>query len=141
MNNRKLIQVKDVMKPEYDLVDGMDTVADILRNAKYAENKCFVVNTRHEHDEYGFVTLSDIATKVLARDKAPERVNVYEIMSKPVISVSKDMDIRYCARLFESFGLNRVPVIENNKVIGIIGYSDIVLRGLRDQLKAEDKEG
>ena len=61
-------------------------------------------------------------------------MNIYEIMSKPVVSVDPDMDIRYCTRLFDNFGLSRAPVVENKKVIGIVGYTDIVLRGLRDQL-------
>jgi CBS domain-containing protein len=76
------------------------------------------------------VLISDIARKVLAKDKAPERVNVYEVMAKPVISVDPDMDIRYCARLFDRFHLSRCPVVENGKVIGIISFTDMVLRGL-----------
>jgi predicted transcriptional regulator len=134
MSQREIIRVKDVMKPDFDLVDGMDTVADVLRNSTYAESKCFIVNMRHEDDEYGIVLLSDIAKKVLARDKAPERVNIYEIMTKPVIFVDPDMDIRYCTRLFENFGLSRAPVVDNKKVVGIVGYTDIVLRGVRDHL-------
>jgi signal-transduction protein with cAMP-binding, CBS, and nucleotidyltransferase domain len=122
------------MKAEFDMVEGMDTVADALRNSKYPEAKCFIVNTRHEDDEYGIVLLADIAKKVLAKDKAAERVNIYEIMTKPVISVDPEMDIRYCVRLFERFGLLRVPVVENKKVIGIVGYTDIVLDGIRDRL-------
>jgi CBS domain-containing protein len=59
-------------------------------------------------------------------------VNIYEIMSKPVVSVDPNMDIRYCARMFEQFGLSRAPVIENGKVIGIVSFTDIVLKGLTD---------
>jgi len=134
MTGKTIVRVRDVMKPNFDLVDGMDTVAQVLKNSEHAESKCFIVNVRHDNDEYGIVLLSDIAKKVLARDKSPDRVNIYEIMSKPVISVDPDMDIRYCTRLFENFGLSRVPVVENKKVIGIIGYTDIVLRGIRDRL-------
>ena len=134
MNSRKIIRVREVMKTEFDMVEGMDTVADVLRNSRHPETKCFIVNIRHEDDEYGIVLLSDIAKKVLARNKAPERVNVYEIMSKPVISVDPDMDIRYCTRMFENFGLGRVPVVEGKKVVGIVGYTDIVLSGVRDRL-------
>ena len=137
MNQRKIIRVRDVMKSEFDMVEGMDTVADVLRNSKYPQTKCFIVNVRHDDDEYGIVLLSDIAKQVLARNKAPERVNIYEIMSKPVISVDLDMDIRYCARMFENFGLSRAPVIENRKVIGVVGYTDIVLSGVRDKLLDE----
>jgi len=76
------------------------------------------------------VLISDIAKQVLATDRAPERVNVYEVMTKPVIAVDPEMDIRYCARLFEKFGLSRAPVIENRQVIGIISFTDMVLKGL-----------
>ena len=79
---------------------------------------------------YGIVLLADIARQVLARDKSPERVNVYEIMSKPVLGVSPDMDIRYCARLFDKFGLSLAPVIDQGKVVGLVSYSGLVLKGM-----------
>ena len=134
MSERSIVRVRDVMKPDFDMVEGMDTVADVLKNSKHADTKCFIVNIRHEDDEYGIVLLSDIAKNVLAKNKAPDRVNIYEIMSKPVINVDPEMDIRYCVRLFENFGLSRAPVVEHKKVIGIVGYTDIVLSGVRDRL-------
>ncbi|MCP4075786.1 MAG: CBS domain-containing protein [Gammaproteobacteria bacterium] len=134
MNNKTLIRVRDVMKKDYELVNSMETVAEVLKKGEFTETKCIIVDKRHDDDEYGLVMLSDIAKKVLARDKSPERVNIYEIMSKPVISVAPDMDIRYCARLFENFGLGRAPVVEDRKILGIVGYTDIVLRGIRDRL-------
>ena len=134
MNQKNVIRVKDVMKPDFDLVDGMDTVSEVLKRSEHPESKCFIVDTRHENDEYGIVLLSDIAKQVLARNRAPERVNIYEIMTKPVVSVDPGMDIRYCARLFENLGLGRAPVVDAGKVIGIVGYTDIVLLGIRDRL-------
>ena len=134
MSEKTIVRVRDVMKNGFDLVDGMDTVADALRASQHPESKCFIVNMRHDDDEYGIVLLSDIAKQVLAKDKSPERVNIYEIMTKPVISVDPEMDIRYCARLFENFGLSRAPVIDNKKVVGIVGYTDIVIHGVRDRL-------
>jgi len=130
MNDRTLIRVRDVMKPHVDMVDGMCTVKEALEKMQHVETKSLIVNKRHEHDEYGIVLISDIAKQVLATDRAPERVNVYEVMTKPVIAVDPEMDIRYCARLFEKFGLSRAPVIENRQVIGIISFTDMVLKGL-----------
>ena len=127
MNQQKIVRVRDVMKKNYDIVDGMTTVKDALKKMRYVETKCLIVDKRHEDDEYGIVLLSDIAKQVLAKDRAPERVNVYEVMSKPVIPVDPAMDIRYCARLFEKFGLSRAPVIEEKKVIGIVSFTDMVL--------------
>lgn len=133
MSSRKLIRVRDVMKQDYDLVDGMITVHDALEKMQHTDTKCLIVDKRHEHDEYGIVLLSDIAKQVLARDRAPERVNVYEVMSKPVITIDADMDIRYCARLFDKFGLSRAPVVDRSGVIGVVSFTDMVLRGMVEQ--------
>lgn len=130
MTSKKIVRVRDVMKTKFDLVDGVTTVADALRMMKHVENKSLIVDKRHEDDEYGFVLLSDIARYLIAKDRAPERVNVYEIMAKPVITVAPDMDIRYCARLFEKFGLSRAPVVECDKLVGIVSFTDMVLKGL-----------
>jgi predicted transcriptional regulator len=134
MKHGEMVRVKDVMKTQFDLIHGIETVADALRKAKHLETECLLVDRRNEDDEYGIVLLADIAKKVLGADKAADRVNVYEIMSKPVIAVDPDMDIRYCARLFERFGLTLAPVSQNRIVVGVVSYRDIVLRGLRDRL-------
>lgn len=127
---KKIIRVKDVMKQHVDIVDGKMTVMEALEKMKHVETKSLIIEKRDDDDEYGMVLLSDIAKHVLAKDRSPNRVNVYEIMSKPVISVDPNMDIRYCARLFEHFGLGRAPVIENRKIIGIVSFTDMVMKGL-----------
>ncbi|MET0028654.1 MAG: CBS domain-containing protein [Candidatus Thiodiazotropha sp.] len=129
MSEHKLVRVRDVMKADFDLVDGMDTVRNALERMMHVETKSLIVKKRHENDEYGLVTLSDIARQVLAKDRAPERVNIYEIMSKPALTVSPEMDIRYCARIFSRFELSRAPVVENGRIVGIVSYTDMVLKG------------
>ncbi len=130
MSEQQLIRVRDVMKTDFDMVDGMDTVAMGLEKMFHVETKSLIVKKRHTNDEFGMVMLSDIARQVLAVDRAPERVNIYEIMTKPVLTVSPEMDIRYCARIFSRFDLSRAPVVENGEVLGIVSYTDMVLKGL-----------
>lgn len=125
-----IIRVKDVMKSEVDVVDGMMTVGEVLKSMKYPDTRTIIVDKRHDDDEYGVVMFRDMAKKVLARDHSPNRVNIYEIMSKPVMSVGPEMDIRYCTRLFDNFGLSRAPVVKDGKIIGLVSYTDIVLKGL-----------
>lgn len=125
-----IVRVRDVMKAELDIVDGMLTVTEALKSMKYPDTRTLIVDKRHDDDEYGVVMFRDMAKKVLGRDQSPNRVNIYEIMSKPVLSVHPDMDIRYCTRLFDRFGLSRAPVIEHQKIIGLVSYTDIVLKGL-----------
>lgn len=130
MTQKNIIRVRDVMKTNFDFVDGKITVMEALQNMKHVGTKALIIKKRHEQDEIGMVLISDIAKNVLAKDRSPSRVNVFEIMSKPVISVQPDMDIRYCARLFESFGLARAPVVDCDNVVGIVSFTDMVLKGL-----------
>lgn len=128
--SRELITVREVMKTEFDCVPGMTTVAQALKTMEHRETKLLVIEKRDQYDEYGVVLISDIANQVLAANRSPQRVNVYEIMTKPALTVHADMDIRYCARLLHNVGLSRMPVLENGKIIGIVSYTDLVLKGL-----------
>ncbi|MEQ1622489.1 MAG: CBS domain-containing protein [Methylococcales bacterium] len=130
IEKRALIRVRDVMKTDYGSIDGVATVADALKLMKSLKTAVLLVNKRDENDEYGMINCGDIARHVLAKDRAPDRVNVYEIMSKPVISVHPDMDIRYCSRLFAEYNLVRAPVLENNQIVGIVSPNSLVLDGL-----------
>ncbi len=130
MSIDKWVPVRKAMRADVTEVDGRITVFEAMRIMKKVQATCLIVKKRHERDEYGMVLFSDIAKEVIAKDRAPERVNVYEVMAKPVISVHPDMDIKYCARLFEKVGIGHAPVIENDKVVGIISYYLLVLEGL-----------
>lgn len=125
-----MVRVRDVMKTNFVSIDGIATISDALKKMKANKTSVLVVNKRFDDDEYGLVTAGDIARHVLAKDKAPERVNVYEIMEKPIISVHPDMDIRYCSRLFAKYDLVRAPVLNDREVIGTISPNALVLEGL-----------
>ena len=133
MNPRKIIRVRDVMRHNIDIINGMTTITDALTHMEHVQNKMLIVDKRHEDDEYGLVLISDIAQHVIARNKSPDRVNVYEIMTKPIVTVEASMDIRYCARLFERLKLSRAPVVENGKLVGVVSLTRMVLHGIRTQ--------
>ena len=130
LDKRKIIRVSDVMKTESDIVNGMMTVSEALRSLKYPDTRTMIVDKRHKDDEYGVVMFRDVALRVLAPNLSPDRINIYEIMSKPVVAVDPQMDIRYCTRLFDSFGLSRAPVVENGGILGLVSYTDIVMKGM-----------
>ncbi|WP_044555775.1 CBS domain-containing protein [Shewanella piezotolerans] len=134
MSKQKPVRNHDVMCQEYAMVDGLQTVAEAIEQAVTHKVNVLFVNKRDDDDEYGMVLMSDIAKKVLAKDKAPDRVNIYEIMVKPVLSVEGNMDVRYCARLFDRFGITKAPVIEQGKIVGLVSYHDIVLKGMINRI-------
>ncbi|MCB1865959.1 MAG: CBS domain-containing protein [Chromatiales bacterium] len=134
MNDETIVRVAEVMHRGVDVIDGRATIAEALHAMQYPDNKLMLVRKRDVNDEFGALLLSDIARHVIAPNRAPERVNVYEIMAKPVISVPSRMDIRYCARLLDRFNLSRAPVIDGDEPVGVVSFTGIVLRGLRDRM-------
>jgi CBS domain-containing protein len=135
MNENKIVRVADVMKRDFDLVDGKLTVREALLAMKHPETRTLIIDKRDANDEYGLVLIADIAKKILAADRSPDRVNLYEIMAKPVLSVPPEMTIKNCARLLERFSLMRAPVISEGKVLGIVSFHDLVLRGLLELIR------
>ena len=132
MSGSEPVRVKDVMTNDYQLVDGLMMVDEALSIMKSSGAVVLIVDKRNVNDEYGIVLLSDIAREVLAVDRSPERVNIYEVMSKPVVSVDPEMDIRYCARLFHRLGFFYAPVSYCGELQGIIGYAEMLLKGVCD---------
>ncbi len=133
MTERDVIRVADVMEQDFAIVEGVATVAEALAVMTKKNAHFLIVAKRDEDDEFGIVMIRDIAEHVLAPNRSPERTNVYEIMSKPVLSVQPEMNIRYCARFFHRFGISTAPVIEGDEIVGIVTYDQLVLRGLARQ--------
>ncbi len=130
MNDATVKTVSDVMDTDFLILDGLATVSEALAKMKARNAHSLLVDKRDENDEYGIVLVSDIAKQVLAPNRSPDRVNLYEIMTKPVLSVQPDMNIRYCARLFEHFGISTASVIKGGDIRGVVTYDSMVLNGL-----------
>ncbi|MDH4022433.1 MAG: CBS domain-containing protein [Gammaproteobacteria bacterium] len=124
--------VRDCMRTDVTEIDGGMDVLSALKIMKEVGDTSLIVKRRDAQDEFGMLLFSDIAKHVIAKNRAPERVSVYEIMAKPCLTVRPEMEIRYCARLFENFGISHAPVVENDKVVGTVSYYRIVLKGLPD---------
>ena len=125
------VTVAEVMRDTFLMVDGMNTIRDVTLILRNSSARCLVVYKRHDADEYGVLLVSDIGRKVLATGRRPERINVYEVMAKPAITVPASMDIANCARLFTRGGISRAPVVdEDGEIVGIVSLNDLVLRGL-----------
>jgi len=133
VTERRVIRVADVMVREFTTVEGVATVAEALAVMREKDTHFLIVAKRHADDEFGIVMIRDIAEHVLAPHRSPERTNVYEIMTKPVLSVKSRMDIRYCARLFHRFGISTAPVFDADEIAGVVTYDQLVLKGLAPQ--------
>ena len=122
-----IIRVKDVMQKEVLSIDGMTSVkeaASMMRASRVTE---LLVVKRSEDDAWGIVTFMDIVTDVIVPSRNAEEVFVYEIMTKPVITVSAQMDIRYAIRLIERIGVHRAPVEEQGEIVGMLTLTSLIL--------------
>jgi CBS domain-containing protein len=131
MNDRsdeRSVQVIDAMGSHVHTIDGLATVAEAMAVMKRLQISSLVVNRRREGDELGLIVVSDVAREVIARNRSPERVNVYEIMSKPALTVRSGMLARYAVRLLVKFQVSRALVVdEAGSPLGMVTLRDLVL--------------
>ena len=128
MSRRRLVTVGDLMVSELYSIDGLATVADAMAVMRQHGVNALAVNRRDGADEVGLVSVSDIAREVIGPDRSPERVNVYEIMSKPVVTLPPDMLARYAVRLLVRFDISRAVVVDNDRnPLGMVTMRDLVL--------------
>jgi CBS domain-containing protein len=122
-----IIRARDVMRTKLATIDGMATVREAADKMREEHLSHLLVERRNADDVWAIVSIRDLVEGVLIPDRPAEDVNVFEVMTKPVITVPPDMDIRYVARLLHNTGLSRVPVEENNELIGMISLSSLIL--------------
>ncbi len=118
-------KVADVMNKNVATIDGSETVTSAIAVMRQKKVSSLVVNRRAHEDAWGIVTRKDIVTKIVDPGKDPKTVKVHEIMTKPVITVSPGLALKYCARLFHNAGIRRAPVFDGKEIVGIISNTDI----------------
>ena len=132
MTENTRTNVGEVMTPSPRVIDGLATVREAVELMRNNSISSLVIDRRDERDEFGLVVVSDIAEKVIAQGRSLARTNVYEIMSKPVLTVDGAMDIKYALRLLGRFGLSRALVTDGGALVGIVTMRDMVLRYLAE---------
>jgi len=126
-------KVRDIMQRDVATIDGIATVREALQRMRDRRIKSLVVNRRHRDDAYGIITLYDIVNKVITQNRVLDKTNVYEVMSKPLITVAQGLQVKYAARLMSQFDVKRALIIENGELVGIVSMQDIVYSILEDE--------
>ena len=87
-----IIKAKDVVKEGVVTIDGMATAQDAAALMRAEKTRYLLVQKRHADDAWGMVVIQDFIKGVLVAGRSPGEVNIYEIMTKPVITVPADID-------------------------------------------------
>lgn len=118
------VLVKEAMKMKPVVVKPTMTVvaaARLMREKKIGN--VIVVEGKHP---VGILTESDILKKVVAEGKNASKIKIKSVMTSPVIVIDPYINLQQAMKIMGRCNIRRLPVVENNKLIGIITVKDIV---------------
>ena len=126
-DSTSIIRARDIMHKRIVSIDGMATAREAVAKMRTEKVSSLLVKKRHIDDAWGIVVVQDFIKGVIIPGRSPDEVNVYEIMTKPIITVPADMDIRYAARLLYRADIRRAPVEDRGELVGMISLSSLIL--------------
>jgi signal-transduction protein with cAMP-binding, CBS, and nucleotidyltransferase domain len=107
-------------------IDGLASVKDAIQLMKEKNVQALIIKKRNNADANGIVTVNDIIKGVIIPNKTLDEVSVYEIMTKPVFSISAHLNVKYVPRLMYNYNVRIAPVEESGEYIGIIDYTQFL---------------
>lgn len=87
----------------------------------------------------GIVSERDYARKVILQGHSSAQTAVSEIMSSPVLTVQPDTDVFDCMRLCTDSRVRHLPVVQGDKVLGVISIGDLVKEVISAQAEQIDQ--
>src|SRR3989339_1283110 len=122
--------VSALMTKNVITVTGNKLVSDAIALMKEHKITSVVVLPRNEDDTFGIVTERDVLGKVIdpGEDVSidPWNTPVFQIMTKPVISVNPEMRVKYALRLMQKFKIRRLLVVVGDRLAGMISETDVL---------------
>lgn len=123
-------KAKDIASDKLFYIDGLASVRDAVKLMKEKNVQALIIKKRNNADANGIITVYDIIKGVIIEGKTLDEVSVYEIMTKPVFSISAHLNVKYVPRLMHNYNVRIAPIEENGEYIGIIDYSQFLFTKL-----------
>lgn len=117
---------KDIASKELYFIDGLASIKDALDIMKLKNVEALIIQKRNEADANGIITVTDILHGAVIPNRTLEEVSVYELMTKPIVSIPAHMNVKYIPRYLGNLNVRQAPVEENGKYIGIIDYKQCI---------------
>jgi CBS domain-containing protein len=109
-------------------VDPNASVSDALALMRRRYIHSLVVSKSADNPEYGIVTSTDVCDKIIAGERNPAEMKVYEIMSTPLITVDPDSSLQECSKLMRQHRIHHLPVAdETGELVGMISATDFLV--------------
>lgn len=115
--------VNDVMSKNVVTVEKSAWLQEVAKKMDTLSIGCVIVTENSK--PIGIVTERDFVTKIVSKGK-PLFTEIYEVMSSPLITISPKETIWEASEIMKEKGIHKLPVKENEQIVGIVTTSDIV---------------
>ncbi|MEO0430592.1 MAG: CBS domain-containing protein [Cyanobacteria bacterium J06656_5] len=124
-----MLFVKDIMTKPVIVIRSSATVENAIWLIRTKRVRSLIVETAEEQGPYGILTERDIVYKVIAKGRSPHFVRVGSIMRCPCIRMPMNASLQEAAQIFSATGVHRAPVIEDDRLVGIVSLTDLLMKG------------
>lgn len=128
-------KIYEIMNTKLETIPADATVYEAIERMIDKRIRSLLVLPKDEKDELGVVTVRNIIFKVLSKNLDPHKVKISEIASKPVLTVSKDATVEDVLTLMEKYNIARIFIKEENKIVGVVSFFDIMAHILIERVK------
>jgi len=118
------IEIEDIMVDSVITIEADAPVSDAVKLMNTYEIGCLIVMEKGE--PIGIVTERDMLKRVLADSEEFKKISIQEIMSKPLIAGTPDMEIESAARIMFTEKIKKLPIVENGKLLGLVTLTDLL---------------
>ena len=120
-----MLRARDIMTPNPVSVRPNTTVVEVARlMSKFGIGSVLIIDENGKL--VGIVTSRDIVNKVVAKGLDPKNTYARDIMSSPVIYASPNTLVKELAELMSKNNIHHVPIVEGQRVVGIVAEHDIL---------------
>jgi CBS domain-containing protein len=118
--------VRDAMTEEPRSIDASASVVEAARLMR--EQHIGSLPVTEDERLVGMITDRDITTRVVAESAVLETTSVGDVYSRDLISVEPNSDLEEALRLMARHQVRRLPVVENDRLVGMVAQADIALK-------------
>ena len=117
---------KDLMNKVVKTITEADSINKAVKIMSDAGVSSLVVDRNDDSDAFGIITRKDIVEALMSElETNGGSLRVEDIMSKPAIAVSPNLSIFRCYQMMRMMGVRRMPVVDDNQVVGILSNTDL----------------
>ena len=131
------MNIRDVMTPNPRTIAPTDSIQNAARIMR--DEDTGVVPVVDNGRPVGLVTDRDIVVRAVAEDGQLNRP-VSDIVTTGVVSATPDMSTREAAELMSEHQIRRLPVVENERLVGIVSLGDLAVKDARDRITGDTLE-